>query len=96
MAIEQDVVWPPESRLQNLEWCECSECTIQETRLDCICCRDAALTLDMTQRNGVACVTKISDFDILMLHRGVLTLALRGYFEMRKQPMAVGEVPDNK
>ena len=96
MAIAQDVVWPPESRLQNLEWCECSECTIQETRLDCICCRDAALTLDMTQGNGVACVTKISDFDILILHRGVLTLALRGYFEMRKQPMAVGEVPDNK
>jgi len=65
-------------------------------RLDCICCADAALTLDLTRGSGVACVTKITDFDILILHKGVLTIALRGYFEMRKQPMPVGEEPDNK
>jgi len=99
MAVESDdtnVVWPPESRLQNLEWCECGECTIQASRLDCICCMDAAVTLEMARGEGVTCICKMADFDTLILHKGVLTLALRGYFEIRKQPMAVGEVPDNK
>jgi len=89
--------WPPESRVGNTNWCECGgKCSPMPNRLDCLCCQDAAVTLELVRANHVSCVTELTDYEIVILHRGVLSTALRGYFEMKKQPLKPTEEPDNR
>ncbi|XP_065195099.1 P2X purinoceptor 7-like [Sycon ciliatum] len=95
--IEEEYAWPPVSRVGNTDWCECGQkCTAMPNRLECLCCQDAAVTVELVRRYDVSCITDLADYDIVILHRGVLSTALRGYFDMRKQPMPVTEEPDNR
>lgn len=93
---EADFLWPPASRVGNRDWCECGECIVMPVRLDCLCCQDAAVTVESTRANNVGCVTATADFATVVLHKAVLTTALRGYFEMKRQPMPPKEQPDNR
>lgn len=89
--------WPPQSRVGNTRWWECgSKFAVMANRLDCLCCQDAAVTLELVRTHNVSCVTEVPDFGVVILHKGVLTTALRGYFEMRKEPLKPTEEPDNR
>ncbi|XP_065191770.1 P2X purinoceptor 7-like [Sycon ciliatum] len=96
MAAVGDVLWPPLNRLGNTEWCDCSKCRAMPERLDCICCQDAAITLERTREHGVRCVAEIPDFETVVLHQQVLATAWRGYFEMKQQPKQLSDEPDNR
>ena len=93
---EPDYLWRPASRVGNTNWCDCSKCSPMPNRLDCLCCQDAAVTLELAKGCAVSCVVDTPDFPVVVLHKAVLTTALRGYFEMKKQPMSVTEQPDNR
>eukprot|EP00117_Sycon_ciliatum_P000100 scpid100101/ scgid6300/ len=96
VADEVEIVWPPESRVGNTEWCECSHCCSMPTPLNSICCQDAAVILELARSSDVSCICLHSDFTAVVLHRMVLIVALRGYFERRQQAMPTTEQPDNR
>ena len=39
-ALGDVLVWPPVSRVGNMDWCQCSECASRTQKEDCICCQE--------------------------------------------------------
>ena len=62
------------SRLENLHWCSCLNCTVMPTFAESVCCREFADTLG-DKLSGKKCITENTHFEAVCLNPDVLETA---------------------
>ncbi|XP_078495353.1 P2X purinoceptor 7-like [Ciona intestinalis] len=69
------------SRLTELScWCSCSNCSIQETAKECICCKECSKTLEMIcSAKECDCITVHPGFSAVCLNKWSLDVAWNTY-----------------
>ena len=60
------------SRLENMHWCTCSECSIMPTLLESKCCQEFKILLGDKLTDEVKCIIKDPHFDDICLKRNIL------------------------
>ena len=85
---EEVTGWPPMTRVANKDWCDCSCCSPMLSRLDYLCCHDAAPTLTLIEEEAgaeVSCVSQLEAFQLGCLNCLGLKIALGGYLDLTTQ-----------
>ena len=60
------------SRLDNLHWCSCRECSIMPTLNESKCCQEFGTLLGDKLSNDIKCITKHPHFDDICMKRHIL------------------------
>lgn len=84
---DNGTVWPPASRLENTDWCQCGECCTMPTREECICCGEYPEMLRKLSDSRMKCVSLINSFALVCLEKDVLGTALIGFLDLTKRPL---------
>ena len=66
------------SRMENLHWCTCGECSLMPSLIESKCCRECPNLLE-DKLNQVKCITQHEEFSILCLNPIVLNTAFVQY-----------------
>ena len=77
---------PPQedlSRVGNLDWCKCSKCSVENRKIDCLCCQEVAALNSKFDEGNLNCVVGSVEFETLCLNKLVLLNVLTGLHESR-------------
>ena len=69
------------SRLENMHWCSCLECSIMPTLHESKCCREFKMLLGDKLTDGMKCITKHPHFDDICLKKHILEAS---YIQLRR------------
>lgn len=78
----EQYLWPPQGRVGNTRWCECSSCKPMLVRLDCICCHEAKLFVKCGKTQCDLCHCEADEFCAVVLHPAVLRRIYLGSLHM--------------
>ena len=84
------------SRLENMHWCSCGECTIILSLVESTCCKESSSLLG-DKLDDINCITQNKDFKILCLNPNVLDTSFihRRYQKNFKQFKSMNNRFDN-
>lgn len=95
VADEMDIdVAPEPQRLNDVNWCQCTNCAVMPTLSECRCCLETQNVNLLIADNG--CITQHEDFETVCLNRAVLRAVLIMRNDVRGHNVDVQRDLDNK
>eukprot|EP00795_Rhopilema_esculentum_P011107 gene11107-19977_t len=68
-------------RISNTDWCDCGHCVSMPKSVECLCCREVALTLQKANEANCGCITQVDGFTPVCLNPDVVVTAIYQYIE---------------
>ena len=77
------------SRLNNLDWCNCSNCAMMPTLKESLCCKEMKLLEPYLDNLSLTCFVNHTDFSAVCLNRSVLRASFAALKEFKNRGRTV-------